>query len=322
MSDMIMLSIVIPVYNGSEYIDKCLMSIKEQLFTNFEVIIVDDGSSDSSSLIIDNFVQTDNRFQYHYQKNKGVSAARNKGISLAKGKYLTFIDVDDYYSNNRLYNFEENINNCDYILTNFNYIHVNNGNKNVINKFSIVKDLYIDDIYRNIIENKEIYSYCWNKYYVTDIIKKNNIYFKENIKYGEDLVFNIEYIQHTNDVKILNDYTYNYVYQASSATFSKNLNSLRNKATYLDAIELVLNYQIPNSSRENLKTRYLIEGSKIYRDLMVLNEKKIANQLRKRIILFKIENLSSDKLNFKNYVYYFLNLNFPRFSKWLVNTLN
>lgn len=89
------LSIIIPVYNAEEYLDRCLVSIMEQSFSSYEVILVDDGSTDSSPLICDRYSSTDPRFRTIHKKNGGVSSARNAGLDLAKGEFVMFVDSDD-----------------------------------------------------------------------------------------------------------------------------------------------------------------------------------------------------------------------------------
>lgn len=89
------ISIIIPVYNAEDYLDRCLESISVQSFTSYEVILVDDGSTDSSPLICDRYSATDPRFRTIHKRNGGVSSARNAGIDLAKGEYLLFVDSDD-----------------------------------------------------------------------------------------------------------------------------------------------------------------------------------------------------------------------------------
>ena len=89
------LSIIIPVYNVEEYLDRCLSSVLDQEFTSYEVILVDDGSKDSSPLICDRYSATDPRFRTLHKPNGGVSSARNAGLELAKGEYVMFLDSDD-----------------------------------------------------------------------------------------------------------------------------------------------------------------------------------------------------------------------------------
>lgn len=93
--DKVKISIIIPVYNAEEYLDRCLHSVLDQEFPSFEVILVDDGSTDSSPLICDRYSGTDPRFLTIHQKNSGVSAARNAGLNLAQGEYVMFLDSDD-----------------------------------------------------------------------------------------------------------------------------------------------------------------------------------------------------------------------------------
>ena len=94
------LSIIVPVYNVEAYIEVCLNSISEQTFTDWECILIDDGSKDWSGFICDNYSKRDDRFKVVHQKNAGVSAARNVGIELATAPYISFIDPDDYISLN------------------------------------------------------------------------------------------------------------------------------------------------------------------------------------------------------------------------------
>jgi glycosyltransferase involved in cell wall biosynthesis len=93
------LSIVIPVYNVEDYIEKCLDSIRGQTFTDFEVICVDDGSTDYSGMLCNRYRRIDKRFKVIHQENAGVSSARNRGIDEASGEWLTFVDPDDWINN-------------------------------------------------------------------------------------------------------------------------------------------------------------------------------------------------------------------------------
>ena len=94
MNDLI--SIIVPVYNVEQYLRKCIESIKNQTYTNIEIIIVDDGSTDNSGAICDELKQTDNRIQVLHKKNGGLSDARNAGLKIAKGEFVGFVDSDDY----------------------------------------------------------------------------------------------------------------------------------------------------------------------------------------------------------------------------------
>lgn len=103
------ISIIIPIYNGEKFIEKCIKSIKNQTFKDFEIILVNDGSSDNSGQICDELAKNDNRIKVIHQENLGVSEARNRGINASKGEYICFIDCDDYIKVNYL---EELYNSC------------------------------------------------------------------------------------------------------------------------------------------------------------------------------------------------------------------
>lgn len=96
MADKTQITVVLPVYNVVDYLEECIKSVLKQTYVNFELILVDDGSSDGSELICDKYKEMDCRIIVIHQKNGGLSAARNTGISYASGKFITFIDSDDY----------------------------------------------------------------------------------------------------------------------------------------------------------------------------------------------------------------------------------
>lgn len=88
-------SIIVPIYNSEKYLEQCLNSVLRQTYTNYEVILIDDGSTDDSRRIYNRFIEFDNRFVSYYQKNQGVSAARNHGLDVAEGEIIIFLDSDD-----------------------------------------------------------------------------------------------------------------------------------------------------------------------------------------------------------------------------------
>lgn len=103
-------SIIIPVYNNEQYIEKCIQSVLNQTFENFEVIVINDGSTDKSGEILEKLNREDSRIILIEQKNQGVAVARNRGMNKATGKYITFVDGDDYLKNNyieKMYNLAE-----------------------------------------------------------------------------------------------------------------------------------------------------------------------------------------------------------------------
>lgn len=130
-------SIIIPTYNRSSFITKAIESVMNQTFTNWELIIIDDGSKDDTKEVVERYIQKDNRITYHYQTNAERSAARNNGISKAKGQWITFLDSDDYYLEQHLQNFHTFLrgNNFESALYFSGLILESNGEKTYFNKY-------------------------------------------------------------------------------------------------------------------------------------------------------------------------------------------
>lgn len=171
-----MFSIIVPVYNVEKYLDKCLASISEQTFKEFECIVVDDGSPDNSNDIIDRYVNKDQRFKVIHQKNMGISAARNAGLAIAQGDYIAFVDSDDYISNEYLEKFALKIANTDADIVICGFIEVLKDSQKTVcfeaPSTEVIKQNILADIWP---------SYPWNKCY-----KK---YLFENIRFPVGKIF-------------------------------------------------------------------------------------------------------------------------------------
>lgn len=224
MTDLI--SIIIPVYNGEKYIDRCLKRIEEQSYESYEVLIIDDGSKDNTKNICSNYVKNNNKFHYFYKDNSGVSDSRNFGFGKAKGKWITFIDADDYISKNYLLELANNIKkDTDLVCSNY-YISKENGTSECPIKVEkeLDKDIFIDMVLNDeYVAKNNNYIYkaprnVWSKLYKKDILIKNNILFKKNIKLFEDGIFQLEYLKYTNKVSITNKPIYYYYINEGSAT--------------------------------------------------------------------------------------------------------
>ena len=188
------ISIVIPIYNVEKYLSNCIESITNQSFQNYEMILVNDGSKDSSLEICYKYKKNNNKIKIVNKENGGLSSARNAGIKIAKGKYIVFIDPDDEIDKNyfnTLYTIAEE-NNCDFVVG--NYVIVPGGQK-VTSGYKYNTVLNGKDF---ILSNKNIHTrndlcFVWRNIYKLDIIKKNNIKFNEEVFIGEDVIFNIEF---------------------------------------------------------------------------------------------------------------------------------
>lgn len=187
------ISIVITVFNIENYIERCINSILDQNFEDLEILLIDDGSNDSSSEICDHYASIYNFIKTFHLHNGGPSSARNFGIKNARGKYICFFDGDDFISNGYLkllYN-EVNDNNLDILIAN-NIIYPKMEIKKhyyKVNKIMTGKALINTN---NRIHTNNDLCWCWRMIYRTEFIKSNNLWFNEKIFYGEDTEFNLK----------------------------------------------------------------------------------------------------------------------------------
>ena len=156
-------SVVVPIYNVEEYLDKCLQTLQDQTFKDFEVICVNDGTKDDSQKIIDKYVAKDKRFKSFIKENGGLASARNYGIKQAKGDYVLFIDSDDYASMDMLESININLNGHDMLIFGYNQLDVvNNTSEAILPRFEDNIDYNLES-YPDILNN--IDNCAWNKCY-------------------------------------------------------------------------------------------------------------------------------------------------------------
>lgn len=216
------ISIIVPVYNTEQYISRCIESILNQTFKDFELILIDDGSKDKSGKICDKYAKNDSRIRVFHNENKGVSATRNYGIDISKGKYLMFCDSDDWVSDTWC---EELYNTIllyprSWITCNLFFVDYKSNEKSIIkNNFNEINKLEKNDFY--IIFKAGISAYSYNKIFDKNIISKYQIRFNENISLGEDVEFGIEYLQVCDNIIVLNRYLYYYLKKHQGALSSR-----------------------------------------------------------------------------------------------------
>jgi glycosyltransferase involved in cell wall biosynthesis len=178
------ISVVVAVYQAEKYIKRCLDSIRAQTFTDFEVLLVDDGSLDSSGMICDEYAARDSRFRVIHKQNEGVSCARQTGLNTAKGKYIIYADPDDWVEPNWLQKMYEKIEkeNADIVICDFERIYKDKK----VHYVQKPRSLDNDDIIADLLEDK-IWGSCWNKLVKRDIFKQYNVSFNPRMTIWEDL---------------------------------------------------------------------------------------------------------------------------------------
>lgn len=216
-----LISIIVPIYNVEDYLERCLASISKQTYKNLEIILIDDGSTDKSAEICDRFAEKDQRIVVVHKENEGVSAARNLGMRMAKGEYIGFIDSDDYIDLNMyetLYTAIEN-KNADLAVCGFEQVRINGQTQ--------VNDAHenIDWSKKNIIANyftqgiiKEIMYAPVNKLYRKSML--SDLYFNTKYRMGEDILFVFECVERMNKMVYVQGAFYHYVMRKGSAMTS------------------------------------------------------------------------------------------------------
>lgn len=207
-------SIVLPIYNAEKYIDKTIQSIKKQSVQEWELLLIDDGSSDGSLVMINKFAIRDYRIKIYSQPNSGPSSARNLGIKYATGKYTTFIDADDTVEPFYLKSLLEVIE----IDSGVELVCAGYYEQSIYNKEGLPLHDFEKYRPREIINQEEFISnllngvtgVLWAKLFVTEIILKNNITLPLELKLSEDLVFVAKYVKCISKIALSYDYIYFY----------------------------------------------------------------------------------------------------------------
>ena len=297
-----MLSVIIPAYNVEKYIERCINSVLNQYLKNIEIIVIDDGSKDKTSDICLKISENNKNIIYKKVQNGGCSAARNLGISMAKGKYIAFLDSDDWVDSDMYINMIEEAekNQADIVICGFKKL---DENKNLLSTVKIPK--------RN---NKNEYIDCtteWfaspcNKIYKRDLLEKNDIKFLLNIYTGEDMFFNFISFFYSKDIISLDEPYYNYFMNQNSVS-----NNYKNRTDiYIVIRELISFYKRNGVYKENInKIRECFKYHGImypFDVLQKLSENKVENCKRFYIkIKEEINRLKEiETIDIKIYYYY------------------
>lgn len=268
------ISVIIPVYNSDQFIEKCLQSLLRQKMENFEIIIVNDGSTDRSGQICDFFSKIDARVFVYHQKNRGVSASRNFGLQHAKGKWITFVDSDDFLNESFLINFTQNmVPEAELLIQ---------GMKRFGTTESIFYDFKKNAIISvgSFMNNYPLLPYFFgpvSKLYSTELIKRENLMFDIGCSYGEDTLFNLDYISHCKQILLVKGS--NYYYRYTSNSLSTKILSFKERKILFESVKHKLEKVTQN---KNHLYWYGVELMKsIYQDRTVKNSYLILKDLLK-----------------------------------------
>lgn len=306
-----LVSIVVPVYNAGKYLEKCLYSITEQEYPNLEIVVINDGSTDSSKDTIERYALKDKRFIVHNKENGGVSSARNKGIELANGKYITFIDADDVIHKSFVMKLVNDLidNNADiattnaqhYSMTDSEFLSTSYTTDDPIIEYSAHQALYL--LYCGTLEK----GHNGIQIFRSSLIKDNEITFDVTMKICEDFDFLARAI--SKSTKVIFDPRNMYYYRVNDASAMRTMpamqfyESIYNKQHFGRFIESHFP-EITSQLNINLLTESISCGSTMYssRKIYPIEYEKIVNDINK----FKYRSILSTRLKFKERIKVFI----------------
>lgn len=256
------ISVIIPIYNVSEYLSRCLSSVSYQSFKNYEVIMIDDGSTDNSPQIAQEFEKKYPNFKLVHNTEKGVSSARNLGISLACGEYIAFVDSDDYIDINflkYLYTAAKE-NNADVVHCNYGLYHIESG---------LVCPILVRKPRTGIMSNMEMVehtvadfsmrSYLWNKLWKRSLFTENNITFPK-IKF-EDIATTSRLLYFANKGVVINKVLYYYTIRKGSIVQTV---SLKNSSDYLLSFGYLKRFFLDKNCYKGIRYSFFQLGLAMY----------------------------------------------------------
>lgn len=306
-----MISIIIPVYNKETCLRRCVDSVLNQTYRELEIILVDDGSTDNSGIICDDYADLDRRVKVIHKKNGGVSSARNVGLKNVSGEFIGFIDSDDFINENMyetlyeaIINSNSNVVMCNYNkIIDENVIHVDNFfDKNIVSGSE-----FLESVFR--IKNMGV---LWNKLFRRDMFFCNGIslLFDESISLCEDVLLLTKMLKKEKNIYLCRDYLYNYVFNNDSLCHSK---VSEKNLTILKALEICIE-ECEKTNKELVNSAYymyMINNTRCY--LKLKNDKSLnfrfgyIKQIKKNLKkCLKI-------MNFKNKLKIYAALLFPKF---------
>lgn len=224
-----LVSIIIPIYNSENYINRCLDSCFQQSYKHIEVIAINDGSTDNSTKLLDQYATNEKRLKVIHTKNQGVTCARKTGIKYSKGEWVFFLDSDDTieaYAIEHLIQ-KAKITNSDIVIGNFKYVN-ESGNpiRYQINEWN--ENHYIDNVFLF-----KATANLWGRLIARKLFDKFS-WPDPNIKIGEDIICGLQLLMNSNHIEILNEFIYNYFQYANSTMNSHNPKKIESMVLYMN----------------------------------------------------------------------------------------
>lgn len=269
------ISIIIPVYNAEQYLGECLDSVLSQTFSDFELVLVNDGSTDSSGKICDEYALKDSRVSVFHKENGGVSAARNTGIKAAKGMYVTFVDADDKVKPSFLMDFNSLELEADFYVQ--GYIkwvaHDKFNSVYIIDESTFSTDL--NQVIEKLDIEHSVLEAPWGKLFKKELLLTNNQFFNEGLSNAEDHLFVMEYLKYISSIYVCSSVNYYYRKFDNENALSKKIISHDKLHLYAEA---VYNARLYNIHTHNMSERYKNFTVNVHSDLISKSLTKLFNK--------------------------------------------
>lgn len=257
-----LVSVIIPVYNTEKYLNQCINSVLAQTLSDIEVLLIDDGSTDGSGKICDDYARKDKRIHVIHTSNHGVSHARNRGLDQAKGEYISFTDSDDWIDPDMiatLYRLMQthhaDLSTCGYIIEDENGSIIYNIKEKAIytlNKWDTIYSLFHDKHYK-------YKGNLWDKLYNRNIIDNHHLRFNEKIYYNEDRLFIFQYLSYCQSLAYTSSPYYHYIMRSNSAmNLAQNIYHEK-LCTFMDAFDIMtsISTSYPSAIRRAIAIDYI-----------------------------------------------------------------
>lgn len=335
------ITVIVPIYNVAEYLLDCLNSLKNQTFNDFEVLLIDDGSTDESPDICLQFCSNNKSFKYFSKENGGLSSARNYGIAKAKGKFLAFVDSDDFVENDYLEKMYQAIesSNSDIVISGFNYIDccVDNYLKSASCSFEITSNLILDKIsiwdYYNKNSSLNIIT-AWSKLYRKELFS--------DVQFDDGKIFEDELICHKifdkcEKICLIKSVLYNYRINRNTSIISTFKGSVLDRNSFLfNRIIFFIDHTYPDyivfpfinrifniviteykKSQSKLLKKYLLKIRRIISDNKIFVNKRFFIKIK--FLNFYLVKLKIDRF-FNSVSEYFLKRKISKYNKWFIGS--
>ena len=293
-----MISVIVPIFNAEKYLHRCIKRILAQDYTDYELLLIDDGSTDNSGTICDEYAIKDNRIRVFHKENGGVSSARNWGLDKAIGEYIMFVDSDDYMLPGML---EVMLSTLESKMADLVVCGTTETGGGYWRPIADV-DYSINQLKENFVSllHTELLSPPWNKIYKKEIIGSNR--FCDDISFGEDLLFNIQYLKKCENISFIKESPF---YHEKENENSLVVKFNRNRLFDIEKVWVVVDRF--SEDKEGLYSKYLRDLTVYIRQLLKTKqyswlEKKNILEEWSSIALIKNLNLFDYKIYYHNWI--------------------